>query len=391
MTSGLIGAPETTYHLVINSPVGDFLRIVKNYSELSATRTVNALGTLTFTVPMDSYAPTDLPIDGLVELWRTPLAGAPVLFLEALWFIREVYQDLRGGQRVWRIVCYDLLYLLGDPDNQRGRIIAYNAGNTTYTDLLLEADDMMKTIIRQNLGADALDTTRDLSAYLSVAEDVSLGAIMRKSDLSRRLILPVLQEIAAASAAAGTYLAFDIVCLTPPSQGAFAIQFRTYTGQRGQDHRAGSGAEVLVGPDFGNFDDAELGRSHAAEANYIYARGQGIGDVAAVLPASDDARIDISPFNRREMLWDASSTLDLVSLQDEADGALRAGRPRRTMDGRIIDSDQARFGAEWSWGDYLTAQFVGENFNCRVESVAASKTLAGGEDLQGRLRYDDIA
>lgn len=388
MTSGLPGAPQTTYYLVVNDPFGERLGLVTDYESFDVTRSVNNLGTLVFTVPQENYSDDTFPIDGLVELWRAPLNGAPSLFLETLWFIREVFKDFRGGRRIWRITCYDLLYLLGDPDGQRGRIIAYNAGNA-FTDKVDFADDMAKTLIRENLGTLAADTDRDLSAYLSVAADAGLGALMRKSDMSRRLVLPVLQEIAEASAAAGSYLAFDIVCVTPPSQGTVSLEFRTYTGQRGQDHRFSSGVPVLIGPDFGNMDEAEFGRSHTAEANYIYARGQSVGNIAAIEPASDPARIGISPFNRRETLVDAGSTLDLEALQAEANAGLRAGRPRQMLDARIIDSDQARLGVEWNWGDYLPAQVDGYTFDCRVESIDV-RFSQNGEEIQGRVRFDDI-
>lgn len=387
-----ITAAKSEYYLIGSTPFGQHLWASRDYIRIEGGISVNSVGSLVFYLPRAGYEWNDFPLDGIVELWRAPIGLSPTLFLERIWFIRECYKELRGGQRVWKIVCYDPNYLLGDPGGQVGRIVAYNANNA-YTRKLDEADNMCKAIVRENMGSLAVDTERRLPSFFQVQADTSKAPIVRK-EFARRLLLPTLQEICQASLTEGTYLAFDIVCVLPPSGSEtgsdFVLEFRTYIGQRGNDHRSVDDNEgVLIGPDFGNMDEVVDGVNHTAEANYIYVLGQAVGDVVAVLPAFDQERVDASPWNRREYVQNASETIDLEALQNEADAALKAGRPKRIISGTYIDSDQARFGVAWGYGDYLTAQVEGESIDCRNEAIGFQISSGGVEELQLVLRGDD--
>lgn len=381
------GAPTTLYYLITNTPLGNRLRIVDDYISLEASRTAGGMGSLIFTVPGQSYTRDDFPADGVVELWRAPIGGSAALFLDTIWFIRARSKLINSGKTEWKITCYDTLYLLGSPANSAGRIIPYNEGNA-YSEKLDQADDMCKAIIRENLGSLATDTTRSIATWLSVQADVGLGQLLRK-EFSRRNVLATLQEIAQASTTAGTYLAFDIVCVSPPNETvtpAFTLQFRTYTGQRGVDRRASSGNPVLIGPDFGNMDEIELTEDWIEEHNFIYTLGQGVANITAVATSQDAARIAVSPFNRREFLVNSNTTGDATALQDESDSALRAGKPKTTLTAKLLNTRQLRFGVDWNWGDYLTAQTDGFAFDCRVETISVQVTQSGGESVTGQLK-----
>lgn len=393
MATGITGAPKNIYSLIGNNPLGERLWVSRDYIKISVARTVNSVGSLVFEVPGSSYSLLDFPIDGIVELWRSPLGGNLSLFLDTVWFIRRRTQIIRGGMIVWKITAYDGLFVLGDPSGQRGRVIAYNPYND-FTDKLEETDDMCKEIVRENLGSLASDVNRDLGDYLNVEADESAGPIILK-EFSRRNVLATLQEIAQTSEENGTYLAFDIVCTSPPSISAtpkFSLEFRTYTQQRGTDHRISSATPVLIGPDFGNMDDVELDEDWTNEANFIYATGQSVEHVQAVATAQDDARIGLSPYNRREYLINGQNndTTTATGLQNEAEGALRDNEPRIIMTGTILDTEQARFDQDWTWGDYLTAQIAGRLFDCRVNSIAIDITRDVGESIRGAIRGENV-
>lgn len=386
-----VGAPTTLYYLILSSAMGVRLGIVRDYISIELTRIVSAVGALVFTVPAHLYDREDFPIDGVVEAWRAPLNEPASLFLETIWFIRRRTKAISGGMSVWKITCYDALYILGDPSGNTGRVIAYNAGNA-YSEKLDEADDMCKAIMRENVGSLATDVTRSLATYLSITADTSQAQIIRK-EFSRRNVLATLQELAQASTLAGTYLAFDIICLTPPNETAtptFALEFRTYITQRGVDRRASSANPILIGPDFGNMDEIELDEDWTDEQNYIYMLGQGVANVISVVPAFDAVRIGQSPFNRREFVANSSSTGDAAALQDEADAALRAGRPKTKLSARLLNTRQIRFGVDWNWGDYLTAQVEGFAFDCRVEAISVRITQSDGEDINGQLQGENV-
>lgn len=386
----MAGAPETTYAVYVNNPLGERIGDLSAYAVLDGAVAVGTVGALVLTLPED-VDPELIAEDNIIEIWRSPLGGSPYLFLERLWWMRDFLWTGLSAERSVKVICHDQNFLFGSPDGQSGRIISYDEGET-QTDKVAAIDDMMKAYVRENAGSLALDATRSLATYLSIAADNSLGPVAHSSGTSRRILLTVLNDLAAMAADLGTYVAWDIVCTQPPhlTTGAkFALEFRTYIGQRGQDHRASSGNPVLIGPDFGNLDEWEKAYLTANEANQIYARGEGISTADAISPAADTVRQTISPFNRREMMVD-SQAIDADGLDDDAQSALRAGRPRNTLTGLLIETDGLRFDDEFGFGDYLTAQVRGQSADCRLNALRFQFTRDGGEKLIPILRYDDI-
>ncbi len=379
----MTGEPASRYVVLLSDPLGNRQAVPLDYSRLAVAWAANSVSALTLTLP-GGYDRSLFGADWLLEVWRTAPGGGSSLLFDKVWFIRRPRLQVKATVVSWSLTAYCPNFIFGAPGSDAGRSVAYNPV-TAYTNKLDSADDVMKAIVRENAGSLATDTARDLSAYLTVQADLGAGASVRK-EFARRNVLRVLQELAQASTTAGTYCAFDTICTTPPSQGSFALEFRTYTGQRGNDHRASSGMPVLLGPDFGNLDDVELDEESTDEANYIYAGGQRVAGVQAIAPASDADRIALSPFNRRELFVEAGDTFDATALADEADSALRANRVRRVLTGTFLDTDQARFGVEWGAGDYLTAQVAGFSFDCRADGINIDFDRDGGETIRPTLR-----
>lgn len=353
------------YVVKVYNPNGQLLAIVKDFHRLEYGRAENVLGALELTLPGEVY-----PLDwfGRDTLLAVEYRGA--LELETLWFTRLVTRDKRGGGNNTILTAYDALYLLGDPDNNAGRIVPYDAADATYTDLTDFADDMMKTIISQNLGAGALDADRDISALLDIAADTSLGPVVTK-EFAKALVLPVLQELGDAAAEAGTRVLFDIVCTRQPAAGTDVLfEFRTYIGQRGQDLRG----LLIVGSDRKNLEDVIVTEDYSTEVTVCYAGGIGTEGTRPVEERSNAARLGASRWNRREMFLDENSTEDTTALQDAADNAIYAHRPRRRVSGRIVQSPGTRYRVDWNYGDAVTVQEEGVTFDSRVTTVRVSVT-----------------
>lgn len=393
------GASETLYYLIVNDANGNRLAIVQDYLSIECARVVNGVGVLSFSVPSNKYALDTFKVDGLVELWRASKGGSARLEFEQLWFIRERYKLISQGVRLWRIVAYDLNYMLGNPSANAGRIVAYSTDfsasvasiTDAYTEKTGAADDMLKQVARENMASAVVDATRNLTSYFfSVQSNTTLGAVV-KVEMARRNLLKEFQELCAMSATAGVYLAWDILCAIPPNSGAtLSLILNTYTAQRGLDHRVSSNQPLLVGPDYGNLEEVELGFINTDEANFIYAGGKGEEAVRPFTTASDVGRINVSPYNRREQFLDASNVDGPVALQDAADSALRAGRPLITLSGRFVDTDQARYAVHWNFGDYITAQVDGYSFDCRLDAVALSFARDTGEMISVKVRSESV-
>lgn len=393
--SALSGAARTGYYLIVNDAFGNRLAVIADYEALAAKRTVNGVGVLVFSVP-GYYSLDTFKVDGVVELWRAPKGGSWRLEFDQLWFIRERYKVIEKGVRSWRIVAYDLNYLLGEPSGKVGRIVSYTSDyrvsessvSDAYTDKAGTADNIIKRIARENMGDLVLSPTRNLLAYyLSFQVALSAAAVVSMK-MERRNLLSLFQELCQASTTAGTYLAFDIVCLAPPVNGVFSIQLQTFTGQRGIDHR--SAQSVLIGPDFGNLDDVVMGFVNTDEVTFVYAAGQNESANQALITSSDTTRMNISPFNRRETFVSVGQSADPVVIQDEADTRLRAGRPLLTLSGTLIDTDQARYGIHWGLGDYVPVQVDGYTFEARLDTVQLSVSRNSDERISVQIRAESL-
>jgi hypothetical protein len=167
-------------------------------------------------------------------------SGREYLDTDTVWLIKKVTQQVSGsGLQSITIEADTPLCILREP----GRFVNYFAGQPQSVYAAAPADNAIKQIARENIGSSA-GVTRDLSAYISIDPNLSLGASVAKS-FAVRDCLKVMQEFADASQQAGAYIAFDIVATSAQS-----LIFRTFTQQRGVDHRFPGGLNpVLISPD----------------------------------------------------------------------------------------------------------------------------------------------
>lgn len=349
------------YQIWITDPFGTRLAVVPDFISVEYTRTVNAVGTLTMTLPT-GYARFVVP-ENRVEVWRSVSGGPLYLDLETAWFIRRPGVSLQDdGQLVLTLTAFDGNHLL------KRRVVPYYAGSSQAAKTAA-ADDMMKTIVSENVASTASDyagsTSRGLSSTLfTIQANLTAGPSITKT-FPWRNVLTVLQEIADASATAGTYLAFDTVY-----NGAGQYEFRTYTVQRGVDHRfPGGQSPIIFDPQLGNLGNNELIYDYTEELNFIYAGGQGEGSNRVVQSASDSTRMGLSPFNRIEDFQDSRNSDATASILAEAQALVRAGRPKTIFNGAIIETATTRYGKEYSLGDMVTAQFQSFAVDCRIDAV----------------------
>lgn len=370
----------------ISDPFGVRLGDASNFVSLKYPRVVNNWSTLELVLP-NSFDQTLLRIpDGRIEVWRRiPGSTREVLDTEAVWLIKapEWERDDRGNETL-TIEADHPLCILKEP----GRFVNYDSSSETNADFTSQPyDDAIKTIAQQNIGASdsSLSTqSRNLSAYISIAPNLSQAPIGSKS-FSWRACLKTMQEIANASAQASTYLAFDIVAPTPAT-----LEFRTYTQQRGVDHRFPNGINpIIIGPEFGNMGACTLREDWRNEITYALAGGKGEGSARLTAESYDSARIGASPFGLREQFVDATQYSTTTGLAAEAAAVVRNGRPRAIFKGKLLDTPDTRYGVHWGWGDFVTVQAFGQSFDCRIDAITV--TVANGkETIDAWLRNDGL-
>lgn len=372
----------TRYDVYIDDALGNrVLPDPVNFSVLDYTRAENNTGPLTLTLPGD-FDGDLFKRDGLIEVWRSVEGGLPYLDTETVWLIRRKrWQKAARQDPTWTLYAFDLNHLL------KRRIVDYNPGNTTYTALLAAADNIGKTIVSQNFRGGATDATRSIASYLALEGSYALAPVVSKA-FARQYVDDVLRDLAQWSYQQGTYLVFDIVCSVPPaSGGTLQFEFRSYTGQRGIDHRFPSGnPPLLIGPDFNNLDNVDDDDDATDEATRGIATGQGVESIQAVARANDTARQGASPFNLIERVRNAANTPDAAGLADEAEAELREGAPKHTLSGKIVNTSGLLYGLDWKWGDLFTGQARGSSFDCHIDRVHVHVERERGEQIDGFLR-----
>ncbi len=367
-----------TYSCYLDDAFGTRIADASNFLTLEYSRVVNAVSTLKLTLPGSFNTQYLINPDGRIEVWRKLDSGREYLDTNTIWLIKKIDQkiDASGLQSI--VVEADTpLCILREP----GRFVNYYAGQAQSTYASLPADDQIKQVARENIGTSA-SGARNISAYISVDPNLSLGASVAKS-FAWRDCLKTMQEFANASTTAGTYIAFDIVADTPTT-----LTFRTYAQQRGVDHRFPNGINpVLISPEMGNLGEIIFSQDYRDEITWVTAGGKGENTARLIANVQDLPRQGLSPFGLREYFKDATQYDTATGLSAEADATLRAGRVKTIFQGRLIDTPDSRYGVDWGWGDYVTAQAFGQIIDCRIDAVSVSvKPGVGYERVDAWLR-----
>lgn len=369
------------YSCYLSDPYGQRLGDASSFVELSYSRVTNGVSTAVLTLPGTFNTDLIVAPDGRLEIWRRLdyTTAREYLETETTWLIKKWDQVLDASGNTQIVIEADCpLCILREP----GRIVNYADGSAQAVKAATFADDQIKAFARENIGSSAT-AARDLSTYISIAANQSQASSVGKSAAWRDLLVTC-QELANASTQAGVYLAFDIVA---PTQNT--LELRTYTKQRGVDHRfpGGMGA-VLISPDMGNLGEARFSQDWRDEVTSAIAAGNGAtGSTRPTATAQDATRIAASPFGLREMFVNATNTA--INLAGEAQQAVRNGRMRQIFSGKLIDTPDTRYGAEWGWGDYVTAQVFGQTIDCRIDAISVSVTGGGNfETIEAVLKSD---
>ncbi len=368
----------TTYSVYLDDVQGNRIADASNFLLLEYSRVVNNVSTLKLTLPGNFNTQFLIIPDGRIEVWRKLDSGMEYLDTNTIWLIKKIDQKIDGSGLQTIVVEADTpLSILREP----GRIVNYYAGQSQAVYASAPADNQIKEVARDNIGADAAGS-RNISAYISIDPNLGLGASVAKS-FAWRECLKVMQEFADASTTSGTYVAFDIEADTPTT-----LVFRTFTQQRGVDHRFPNGVNpVLISPEMGNLGETLLSVDYRNEITYVQAGGKGDSTNRLIASSQDLARQGVSPFGLREYFKDATQYTSTTGLSAEADAVLRSGRARTIFQGRLIDTPDTRYGVDWGWGDYVTASAFGQQFDCRIDAVSVSVKPGGGyERIDAWLR-----
>lgn len=348
----------------------------EHITKLTYALSVNSVGALTLTTTRDALPDQYVTRDARLEVWRKPDGGAPVREGDGPWLVQTDTSGLsdRDGE-YRRIKAATANTILG----RRAVLYYANTANTSKTG---NADNVLKAIMRENLGTTAnssplysagVTPSRDwvTPGLLAIDADASLGPSISKA-FAWRNVLSVLQEIARDAATAGTPVFFDVVMV------GTVLTFRTWVGVRGVDRSSGA-AKLVISAERGSLGGTiEKTTDWSDSANWIVAGGQGQDAQRTLGSAYDLTRVGQSPYGLSEVFVDATSLSAVAALNADASSELRARRPSKILTGSLISVPGAVYGLDWGFGDKLIAEFEDDAFTATVDSVTV--TLDGGKE-----------
>lgn len=356
------------YEIYLSDARGVRIALLDTVQAITYIKAANRVSTWSVTIP-DIYPPSYIQPDHIVEIWRDGklVSGG---------FLRKFRYTGNDNDAAVTLTGASFLYLL------TGRIIAYSAGESESAKADY-ADDMIKEIIRENLGGSATDTDRDLTDLgFTVQAGASAGESLERRYAWKK-VLDTCVALAEESTQRGTRLYFDIV---PYWTGELLyLDFRTYTSQRGQDRTYSSSTPVIFGAAFGNLRNPSLEYDYWDEANYVYAGGQGLATNRMVEEQSDTDRINISPWNRREKFAYATSEQTTEGVESAAQTTLDANKPRLRFTGDLLSVPGSLYGKDWNWGDKVVITYRGKEFDGHIDTVRVRLNRNGKETISAKV------
>lgn len=371
---GYAGASEAHYEIWYGNDAGVRQALISQVGEFEYLKVLNDVGFFSLMVPL-SFNRSLIRRDARIEIWRA-FPGGP-LTLDLLGFLRR-YRYKTDSQGVTRIA-------LEGPDQNytlKRRDILYYAGSSQAIATAEYADNLQKRLVRENLGASATDTARNLASLgLTVAADLSAAQQVTMAFHYKNL-LDVCQEAAEASQQKGTQLYFGIVPLSPT-----ALEFQTKINQWGFD-RTTVGNQGILGIEFGNLAEPELEVDWFDEITHVTALGRAEGAAQVTRTAEDTARSGASLWNRNEGIVNAGSELTGNGVQDKAKAELERQRPHRRFSGRIVQTRGFIYGRDWGLGDKLGWTYLNEQGTGPVRSVSVRVDGKRKETIDARLETE---
>ncbi len=357
------------YELVWYTHEGVRKGVIQAFNGLEYVKVQNQIGSLVVDLPRGLYQYDEFSVGDIFEVWREK-NGVLELQNETAYFLQdwEFWADSEGGEYI-RLIASDANWLLDTA------IVAAFSGSED-AEMTGIPDDLMKAIVSKQLGS----TAYAWRSKITEAPDLGAGGASISKAFAYRNVLTVVQELADLATEAGVWLGFDVVRTAP---GAF--EFRTYTGQRGQDHGRASGDPRLVGKQYGNLSEATFGTYHMDERNWVQVAGQGERDERVLVYRENIARRDASKWNRREYFKDSRDESDTDILNADGDAALEEFKPKQLLTGTIHDTPGMQYGIHYWFGDVLSVEAFGYQVDCHVKAVRVRVAQDGGEQLDIKL------
>lgn len=365
---------DPSWDIYLDDPSGNLTAILDDHAGFTLVRSANNVGSFSLKLP-GNFDDRLLVEDALIEFWRKSRRGYRTL--ESVCLVRGIEpSEDEDGLDVIEISGPDAMDLLNT------RIVAYPA-ESAQSSKSAPADDLIKAVVRENLGSLAIAARSLDSLGFIVESDTSAAPAVNKS-FAWRNVLATIRDISDAAHESGT----DVYYIVKPYilDGGVSFIVGTRTGYISRDHSLQTGSNYVVFSEtFQNLARPRLILDYRDEINYIYSGGQNQGEDRFVVEVSDPARVNASPWNRRESFVDSRNYSDAAA-EDRAYTELARSRPRLRFSADLLDTDLYSYGDHWTFGDKVTVQFRDYEFHSMISAVRFS-VKDDTETLEAKLEY----
>ena len=369
---------SSKYFVKIKTPYNVPVLNVNEFYSIELFRSEFGVGSLYIDFPLKEFMSQNIATEWRVEVYRRTAGGQLVRVGDTQWIVKLVrYKADEQNETSLHILAYDAMYILDK------RIVAYVDG-TPYTSKTMPADDMLKAIVRENLGALATDYHRDLSSWLVVDEDTSTAPIVTKSEFGMQKVLPVLNDICQLSEAAGMYLSYDIIY----DESIEKLVFKTYTGQRGTNHGSNSPSPLYLSHHTDPVNVIGSGLNYASieidasdERSYVYSGRQSEEVNAILAEIGNDIALDTGPFARSEDFITTGESVEYNDVMTEAHAWLQEKFRDLIMNAHIEETNDMQFGMDYGFGDILALRYLGTTLNIHIDEFKITLDGNGKEDI----------
>lgn len=386
MTRTLGNYSQPFYEIWLCNNEGKRIALLDRAITFGWMRGAGAVGGIDLVVP-DYYPQSFWIPDNSIQIWRTPsLDVSPKIV--SFGYVETIEFKEYGGYDVVHIAGGDQMRLL------QGRVVLLVSGSKRYSG---PADDLMKDIVRRNLGSLATDPLRNMTAYgLSVDQDASHGTSL-EMEASFETVLDALRDFYAASATkengSGNTVPTFFDLGMQIDEDKVEYRFRTAQSFLGSDRTSSSAKPAIFGREWGNMEKPVFKADFSGEANYIYGLGNSEEKHKLLQEAwvqKGLAELARAPLSRKEKVAIIRKFMNKLGLLDGTRAASHIYRPSVTYTATLKDTPQARYDVDWTFGDLVTTVYRRQIQDGMVSAVGATVNEIGAEQLTAKFEIRGV-
>lgn len=323
------------YQVYVFDPYNAPLGVLPYFKSIKCALAVNQIGAVTLVVP--GYI-SGVGEDTRIEIYRDGALLGETQFLVTR---MEVAQET-PGKLITTIYGSSAMTILDWPvvDYAPGKLQSWKSGY---------AGNVIRQLVRENLGSMATDPARDMSTYFTVPADINDGAIVSIEAGWQRL-MPTIQDLVNASYDLGVPIYFDVV-----KSSAGQLELKTYVGQRGTDRSTSVVLSIerktIINPVL-TFD-----WTNATSRIVVGGTGQELWRVVTQVVNVEQANNTPFGYIKEEFLSSTGTTIP--EIQQHGYASLQAKANRVSISGQPSMTGSKLFGRDYFLGDKVAIEFLG--------------------------------